>query len=381
MDLTVRKEDQILMSLVHYFVTKENYSPIYVHGVKDEIWLEKLDGPYRVIRINSNHIINEEQFEFDQYKIKDILRQIKRKTLSFSINALNINLNEEDSLNDKESLKNIDNINVKNLEEFQKNQRVLEVFPNIKDNLIKDTSGIELIFNVTRDINEKTNNDNHRFEKIFAPKKIFITYLLMTLCVLFFLYIGLFGGNVNSIEVLVKYGANNVGLLRQGQVWRLITYAFLHAGIIHLLCNMYSLYIVGRQVEAKFGKVRFIMIYVISAVCGGLLSAGLTNYVSVGASGAIFGILGAIVYFGMRFRLYLKDSLITQILPVILINLGIGFAISGIDNACHIGGLIGGFLAAMALGIPDDEDKNDTINGTIMLLIYVAFLCYLAFFR
>ena len=94
MDLSVRKEDQILMSLVHYFVTKENYSPIYVHGVKDEIWLEKLDGPYRVIRINSNRIINKEQFEFDQYKIKDILKQIKKKTLSLSINALNINLNE-----------------------------------------------------------------------------------------------------------------------------------------------------------------------------------------------------------------------------------------------------------------------------------------------
>ena len=82
------------MSLVHYFVTKENYSPIFVQGVKDEIWLEKLDGPYRVIRINSNRIFNNEQFKFDQFRIKNILKQIKRKTLSFTINALNINLND-----------------------------------------------------------------------------------------------------------------------------------------------------------------------------------------------------------------------------------------------------------------------------------------------
>ena len=83
--MNLRKEDQILMSLVHYFVTKENYSPIFVQGVRDEIWLEKIDGPYRVIRINSNRIFNDEQFRFDQFRIKGILRQIKRKTLSFSI--------------------------------------------------------------------------------------------------------------------------------------------------------------------------------------------------------------------------------------------------------------------------------------------------------
>ncbi|MBR4230543.1 MAG: rhomboid family intramembrane serine protease [Bacilli bacterium] len=381
MDLSVRKEDQILMSLVHYFVTKENYSPIYVHGVKDEIWLEKLDGPYRVIRINSNRIINKEQFEFDQYKIKDILKQIKKKTLSLSINALNINLNEDDNLKDEEGLKNIDSIIVKDLDDIEKNEMVLEVFPNIKNNLIKDTNGLELIFNVTKDINEKTSNENKRFEKIFADKKILITYIIMTLCIIYFLVVGILGRTFSSTSVLVRFGANNVLLLKSGQVWRLITYAFIHAGIIHLLCNMYSLYIIGPQVESKFGKVRFILIYLISAISGGLLSAGITNYVSVGASGAIFGVLGALLYFGMRFRLYLKESIKSQILPVIIINIGIGFMISGIDNACHIGGLIGGFLAAMALGIPDDERNNDHINGTIMLLIFLAFLCYLVFFR
>ena len=86
----IRKNDQIMMSLVHYFVTKENYSPIHVQGVKDEIWLENLNGPYRVIRISSNSIINEEQYKFDIFKMQHIIKQIKKKTLSFKINALNI---------------------------------------------------------------------------------------------------------------------------------------------------------------------------------------------------------------------------------------------------------------------------------------------------
>jgi len=129
----VRREDQILMSLVHYFVTKENYTPILVQGVKDEIWLQKLDGPYRVIRINSNYIHNEEQFKFDQYKIKDILKQIKKKTMSFTVNALNINLNMSERCRE-EGLKNIDNIHINALEEITSNEIIKEVS---KKSLIK----------------------------------------------------------------------------------------------------------------------------------------------------------------------------------------------------------------------------------------------------
>ena len=377
--INVRKQDQILMSLVHYFVTKENYSPIYVHGVKDEIWLEKLDGPYRVIRINSNRIFNDEQFKFDQYRVKDILRQIKKKTMSFNINALNINLNADERVQDQ-STNNIDNIKVSELEEVEKNKLILEVFPNIKDNLLENTNGLDLIFNVTKDINEKTERENKRFEKIFAPKKIYVTYVFIFLCAIMYLASFVFGNGVD-VNTLVKLGANHVTLLRSGEVYRLLTYAFLHGSIAHLLCNMYSLYIIGTQVEARYGKGRYIFIYLISALGGGLLSAGLTNYVSVGASGAIFGVLGAMTYFGVRFRLYLKDALRNKIIPVILLNLFLGFIVPGIDNACHVGGLIAGYLTAMAVGIPEDNKTKDSTNGIILLLIYIAFLCYIAFIR
>ena len=84
--IMIRKNDQIMMSLVHYFVTKENYSPIHVQGVKDEIWLENLNGPYRVIRISCNRVINEEQYNYDMFKMEHIIKQIKRKTLSLITN-------------------------------------------------------------------------------------------------------------------------------------------------------------------------------------------------------------------------------------------------------------------------------------------------------
>ena len=76
--MMMSKKDELIMRLVHYFITEENYSPIIVNGVKDEIWLENNKGPYKIIRINSNSIFNKEQLNFDTYKINSIVKQIKK---------------------------------------------------------------------------------------------------------------------------------------------------------------------------------------------------------------------------------------------------------------------------------------------------------------
>lgn len=375
--VNVRKQDQILMSLVHYFVTKEGYSPIFVQGVKDEIWLENVDGPYRIIRINNNYIHNEEQYTFEQFKIKNVMKQIKKKTLSFSINTLNIDLNVSDRVK-IEPNKDIDNVSVHELEDIKKNEGIISVFPSIKSDLYESGNSLDLLLNVTKDINNKTETDNKKFEKIFSKKKLVITYLIMLICILMYVLVTFMGASNKAYLLL---GANLKVLVKSGQVYRLITYAFLHGGLVHLITNMYSLYIIGSQIENNYGKLKFIFIYLVSALTGGLLSALFNNNISIGASGAIFGLLGALVYFGFHFRLYLSDALKTRIVPVILINLLIGFMITDIDNACHIGGLIGGYLAAMAVGIPEVENKKDKINGVILLLIYIAFMSYLLFFR
>lgn len=373
--VNVRKQDEILMSLVHYFVTKEGYAPIYVQGVKDEIWLENIDGPYRIIRINSNYIHNEEQYKYDEFKIKNIMRQIKKKTLSFKVNTLNINLNVADRVK-VESEKNIDNVFVKDIDEIKKNKEINEIFPNMKNDLYQSKNSLDLLLNVTNDINKKTETDNKKYEKIFSRKKILMTYIIMAICVVMYLITVLMG--LNNMNLLLL-GANNIELLKHGQIYRLITYGFLHGSIIHLISNMYCLYVIGSQVENNLDKKRFLTVYFISMITGGLLSALFNDGISIGASGAIFGLLGAILYFGLHFRLYLSEALRTRIIPVIVLNLIIGFAVPGIDVACHIGGLIGGFLSAMMVGIPDIDNKKDKVNGTILLLIFIGFMAYLIF--
>ena len=375
----LNKNDEIVMSLVHYFITEENYTPIVVRGVKDEIWLENLDGPYRIIRINSNYIHNDEQYKFDLFKTKKVMEQIRKKTLSLSMNTLNIFLNLGDNVHLEEDEKNISSIKFTDIDEVLKDKNIVTVFPNIKDKLIKDKEGIDLIVNVTNDINAKTVEDNKVFTKIFEPKKMIVTPILIALCIMVFLAMYIWGNGSEDSITLRLFGANFRPLVQAGQVWRLATSMFLHIGLVHLVVNMYSLLIIGRQMEGFLGRWKFLAVYLGSGILGSLLSVVVHTSISAGASGAIFGLLGSLLYFGYHYRLYLGTVLKTQVIPIILLNLLIGFMVPGIDNFCHIGGLVGGYLLTMIVGVPGKTKKSDRINGAIVLTLLVAFLCYMLF--
>lgn len=375
----INKNDEIVMALVHYFVTEENYTPIVVKGVKDEIWLENLEGPYRIIRINSNYIHNLEQYKFDMFKTTKVMEQIRKKTLSLSLNTLNILLNVSDNVADLEGSKNIASIKINDVEEITSDNSILEVFPKIKNKLIKDKEGIDLIVNVTNDINAKTVKDNATFTKIFEPKKLFVTPLLIIICVIAFVLMYLIGNGSEDVYTLLYFGANNRALVQEGEVWRLVTSVFLHIGLAHLVVNMYSFYIIGKQLEGFLGKIKYLAVFLISGLLGSLLSVVFHESVSAGASGAIFGLLGSLLYFGYHYRLYLGTVLKTQIIPVIILNLAIDFMFQGIDNFAHIGGLVGGYLATMALGIPGKANKTDRINGIVVLVLLILFLSYMLF--
>ena len=350
MAVTMDKKDEMIMRLVHYFITEENYSPIVVNGVKDEIWLQNQEGPYKIIRINANYIHNKEQYEFDILKLRNVMRQVKRKTLSWSMNALNILLDVNEDVPLEEN-KNIASVALKN-GALIKSKKVLDIFPDINHKMLLNEKGLDLMIDVTNDINKKTDRENKVYESIFRPKKIVVTNILIALNVIaFFVVFALSGANLNVLNLL-RYGALNSVLVQNGEFWRLITAGFLHGGIFHLIFNMYALYIIGTQIENFAGKWKFLAIYFCSMLTASLMSCVINpNSVSVGASGAIFGLLGALVYFGYHYRLYLGSVLRNQIIPLILFNLLLGFMVSGIDNAAHLGGLIGGLLISMALGV------------------------------
>ena len=187
------------------------------------------------------------------------------------------------------------------------------------------------------------------------------------------------GGGYNT-ERLILFGANYGPFVKAGDFYRLVACIFLHAGIIHIALNMYSLYIIGPKIEDFFGKWKYLLIYLLSGISGSLLSISLNNnVVSVGASGAIFGLFGALIYFGHSYRGYIGAIIKSKIIPIVIYNLLIGFFIAGIDMWGHVGGLIGGLLVANMLGTI--ENKKYNINNIIPFIIYFSFLIYLGIFR
>ena len=371
------KKDFVLMQLLHYFITVENYSPMVVKGAKNEVWLEKMDAPYRIIRINANHIHNDEQLNTDLFVVKNIVKQVRKKTLSFSVNALNIliDINGNIEINNPSNIECITIDSEKGLE----SSSLYKMYPSLKNNLVPEDDKLEFIMNVTNNINKKNEEESIKYNNLFGEKKTIITPALIFINVLICFVANYFiaTGNIDLFTLL----ANNRDLVKEGEIYRLITSAFLHQNLFHLLFNMYALHVIGSQVESFVGKWKYLLIYLVSAITASLLSCVINTGWSLGASGAIFGLMGMLLYFGLFYRLYLDKALKTQIVPLILMNLGLGFVISGIDNAAHIGGLFGGFLISMALGVSDNKKTSDRINGTICLIILIGFLSYLLFLK
>ena len=374
--LSMTQTDEMIMKLLHYFVTVENYSPIVLKGAKNEIWLEKFDGEYKIVRLVSNYIHNNEQLNMDIYRTKQIMKRIKKKTMSFSINALSIFVNLGDNVElDIVSEDNIDCANIKTTEDLKKYQFIMDEFPTITKKTNFKEEGLDLFVKLTNDIGEVNKTNQKQAEDLFAKKDPIMTKILITINIVIFVLQLVLGW-----DVVASFGANYAPFVKSGKFYVLITSMFIHGNLIHLLFNMYALYIIGPQVESFYGKIKYLAIYFGSGILGALLSdIFLQNSISVGASGAIFGLLSSIVYFGYHYRAYLDTVIRSQIMPLIIFNIFLGIVIPNIDTFCHIGGLIGGVLVSMACGIKYKSSKSERINGFILTTIYTIFLLILLF--
>ena len=374
MNIKIDKKDDIVLKILHYFITEEDYRPVIINGLDNEIWLENMEKDLKLIRINNNYIHNDEQLKMDTYKAKSIMKSIKKSTLSINMNMLNLLLDTSEYVTSVGS-KNIETIKVDKITDFKTNKVVSEFFPKVKNAILNDKMDPVEFLKLTEDMNQTTIKNERKLAKIFSPKKPVVTYALIVINVMVYLFLALYG-NEYFYDL-----CNNRDAVLSGQVYRMISSMFVHADIIHLVLNMYALFILGPQVEKYYGRFKYALIYFISGLMGSLFSLVFmsSNTFSMGASGAIFGLLGSIAYFTYYYRATLQGLLRSQVVPVILINLGLGFFISNIVG--HVGGLIGGILMSMAIGIGDKGRKTDEINGIIVLILLAAAMTYMMFQR
>ena len=203
MNFTISNEhEEIVMKLLHYFITVKDYNPVVLHGAKNEIWLENLNSDYKIIRIVSNYIHNDEQLNFDLYRTKQIMKSIRKKTLSFKVPTLSIFLNLGDNVHlENEDFDFIKCLNVKKLDDVVKNNTVLETFSDIDKIIDYKEEGLDLFVKLTTEINKKTEDDAVKAEDIFKPKKPIITYILLAINVTVFILQIILGNVVEYIGI------------------------------------------------------------------------------------------------------------------------------------------------------------------------------------
>ena len=208
-------------------------------------------------------------------------------------------------------------------------------------------------------------------------KELPLTYTLMAVSILLFLISNVSEALAKTIYAIgALYGPS---VVLKGEIYRLVTSTFLHSGGTHIVMNMLSLYMVGKMVEKLFSKTAYLSLYFISAFFGAFLSIYMhLGGVAVGASGAIFGLFGALAGFvfvhkdrlGGQFKAFMKDFGI-----ILLINLGIGFAFPSIDVSAHVGGLVAGIVGGFIIA---KKPKFVWAYVALSLLLLVIFYNYLA---
>ena len=204
MDLTVMDSyDLLVMKLIHYFIVSENYTPIIIKGIDDEVWLE---NKYSIIRIVTRNIINKEQYDYDILKTKHIVKQLKRKLIDFSMNVLSIYLDKNFYTN---KIDNFDekyiSILIKDEDDFINNEYINKAYKQVIDKFTYKEEGFELISKLTKEIEEKNIKEGQEREKYMKNNKPIITYILMGLTITI--------GSLNKFTVIIIAIAVGIDLL------------------------------------------------------------------------------------------------------------------------------------------------------------------------
>ncbi len=172
-----------------------------------------------------------------------------------------------------------------------------------------------------------------------------LTFMTIVFCVLYFIIVE-FSGGTNDINNIMRFGAlEKNSVLNNQEYYRLITSMFMHSGYIHLFSNMLALSIFGSRLEKYMGSLHFLLIFLIGGLFGNILTIMFSSYVSVGASGSIFALMGTLYVLSKRFNKTIDGLDEHLFFMFIFVNIGIGFLVPNINNIAHLGGLVFGLLA------------------------------------
>lgn len=222
-------------------------------------------------------------------------------------------------------------------------------------------------------VEQEQKRQEEAFNRVFRYGRPILTTTFLILNVLFFFALEWVGSSTDP-QTLIQYGAKWNPLIAEGEYWRLITPMFLHIGIWHILINSMALYFLGGTVERIYGSFRFFWIYFAAGIMGTVASFAFTPNLAAGASGAIFGCFGALLYFGLKRRNLFFRTMGMDVIFTLGFNLAFGFIMPMVDNYGHMGGLVGGFMAAAIVNLPGERRLKEQLTFTLAIALVFLFL-------
>lgn len=371
--------------LANQFVSQKGYHVVWINEPNAEVWLEKQEGhKTHVIRLIQSDLVWRNHIQADIELVLNQMRRIQRQVFGSKWTVHNVYVSsypftESFDMFHQPIVRDRIELITYHLSDYDEveQQRFWDTFgisPVLKLNF-SDEQIEQMIHYYIHTLKHSFVQKRKAVQNLFTYGKPRLTYLFILMNVVIFLLLELSGGSTN-IDTLIQFGAKYNLAMIEGEWWRLFTSMFLHIGFLHLLMNMFALYYLGTAVEQIFGSVRFLIIYLLAGLGGSLASFAFTVNVSAGASGAIFGLFGALLFFGLNHKQVFFQTMGKNILFMIGLNIVFGLVVPQIDHSAHLGGLVMGFLASALVSLPKKRQFLYQAGGFILYAMIFGFLWF-----
>lgn len=382
---TMYLDEQFSMyQLAHHLVTKHQFEVLYINNKEEEIWLEQN------VKRNSNVIrLIHKGFDWKNHLRNDIAITFQRcKALSKVITGKfitihNVYFSSHPPVDDWEFLK-------KPMQLKEKNATKMNVYYITNENTQEEKSRLLSSLEMDSTLEGKSSEEKETAvliykkaleDALFAKKKEvdnlffygkpFLTYLLLAINIILFIWLEVRGGS-EDIHNLIASGAKYNPAIIEGEWWRIISSMFLHIGVLHLMMNMLAVYYLGSTVERIYGSARFLFIYFLAGIGGGLASFAFSYNISAGASGALFGLFGALLFFGVIYKKVFFQTMGRGVLIILAINIVFGFLVPQVDYSAHLGGLAAGFIASAIIHFPHKKKIALQLSALVIYFLLLS---------
>ncbi|WP_347862751.1 rhomboid family intramembrane serine protease [Salimicrobium sp. PL1-032A] len=379
------EQQYFFWKLAYDLVSRHGFEIIHLHPQHNEVWLEKTEGTTsHVIRLLKKDFHWSNHVKTDLEHVNNQLSKNKRYFSGRKKDVHVVYVSEDSPVDDLARVpsKLEFNTHVHFLSDEDKESGLFELSNKLKltesfdinyhlpDAPLEYESTIEYMKQQLYTYKEK---QKQRMQAVFQYGKPTLTYVLLVMNVIVFYYLETIG-STTSITTLIEYGAKYNPAIVDGEWWRLVSAMFLHIGILHIAMNMLALFYLGTAVEQIYGTWRFTVVYFLAGIMGSTASFYFNDSVAAGASGAIFGLFGALLYFAWRYPSLFFRTMGWNLILLVAFNIAFGITIPQVDNSGHMGGLFGGFIASQVVDLPRMSHRSYRFGASVVYVVILSFL-------